>query len=115
MTTWQLFHEYMLILNAIWPLVAALIPETRDPNRTYKRGPGAGAKRTPDRILVNTILYSLMTASQWNAIVPDKEGYRSNRKTAHKWFMLWGRLNFFEKLFNLLRTLYAIHFGLRLK
>ena len=24
MTTWQLFHEYMLILNAIWPLVAAL-------------------------------------------------------------------------------------------
>ena len=46
MTTWQFFHEYMLILNAIWPLVAALIPETRDINRTYKRGPGACAKRT---------------------------------------------------------------------
>ena len=115
MTTWQLFHEYMLILNAIWPLVAALIPETRDPNRTYKRGPGAGAKRTPDRILVNTILYSLMTASQWNAIVPDKEGYFCRGKTAHKWFMRWGRTKFFENLFNLLRTLYDVHSGLSLK
>ena len=68
MTRWQLFHEYMLILSAIWPLIEALIPATRDPNKTYKRGPGAGAKRTPNRILVNTILYSLMTATQWNGM-----------------------------------------------
>ena len=115
MTQWLLFKEYMLILDSIWELIEALIPSVRDPEKTYERKPGGGRKRTPDRVLFNTIIFSLITGIQWNAIYPDKEGYLCRGKTAHKWLMIWGRNNFFEKIFKLILKLYDTHCGLNIQ
>ena len=115
MTPWPLFNEYMLILDSIWEFIEGLIPSVRDPNRTYERKPGGGRKRTDNRILFNTILYALLTSGQWNSIFPDQYGYLCRGKTAHKWFMIWGKNNFFEKVFKLILKLYEIHCGLDIK
>jgi len=105
----------MLILDGIWAFIERLIPPTRDPKKIYQRKPGAGRPRTSNRVLVNTILYSLMTQAQWNGIMADKEGYLCNGKTAHKWLMKWARLNFFAALKDLILKLYTAHCGLSLK
>ena len=117
MTSWALFNEYMLILDGLWPFIERLIPPTRDPKRTYQRKPGAGRARTSNRILVNTILYGLMTQTQWNGIMPDTAGagYLCYGKTAHKWLMKWARQDFFERLKDLILKLFKAHCGLNLK
>ena len=112
---WTLFKEYMLILDQIWPLIELLIPPLRDPNCYYERKEGGGRKRTPNRILMNTILYALMTGTQWNAIYPDKNGYLCRGKTAHKWFMKWARGDFFERLRKAITLLYNAHSGLKIE
>ena len=112
---WDLFKEYMFILDAIWPLVQSQIPPVRDPNKAYKRKSGAGRKRTWNRTLINTIFYALMTGIQWNAITPDKEGYLCKGKTAHKWFMRWAKMAFFERLREAVLKLHKAHTGLSLK
>ncbi len=113
MSQWLLFMEYMLILDAIWPIIERQIPEVRDPNKSYQRKPGAGRPRTNNRILVNTILYALMTGTQWNAIFPDKDGYLCKGKTAHKWLMIWGKQGFFENLHKAILELFDCHTGLK--
>ena len=112
---WTLFMEYMLILDVIWPLIEFSLPPTRSPNALYERKEGGGRKRTDNRILLNTILYALMTGAQWNSIYPDAQGYLCKGKTAHKWLMIWSRANFFEDLMQAILILYDIHRGLRAK
>ena len=112
---WNLFQDYMKILNQIWPLILLAIPTTRDPNALYLRKEGAGAKRTDNRILVNTILYGLMTKVPWNTIFPDKSGYLCRGKTAHKWLMIWNKKKFFNTLLQSLPLLVDAHSVLQIK
>lgn len=115
MPQWTLFDEYMRILDAIWPLVAFLIPPVRQPGKQYKRKPGAGRPRTDNRVLINTILYALITGTQWCAIYPNEEIGLCNGKTAHRWLMTWGAQGFFEKLMNFMTKLLNQHSGLKLQ
>jgi len=84
-----------ILTDELWARFAPLIPPRpeRDPNKTYKRNPGAGRKRADSRKMLEGILYVLSTGCQWNA-VPRKFGGSS---TIHRYFQQWASCGFFYK------------------
>ncbi len=63
MNGWQLFREYMAMLDSAWVLIQDVFP---------KRKPGAGRPPKPVRKIFNTILYVLYSGCQRNSVFEDK-------------------------------------------
>ena len=81
-----------------WAKVEPLIPlPKRDPNKTYKRKPGAGRKPIAPRRVFEAIVYVLRTGCQWKAL--PKETYGSP-SAIHAHFMRWTEAGFFLSLWR---------------
>ena len=64
------------VSDSFWAKVEPLIPlPKRDPNKTYKRKPGAGRKPIAPRRVFEAIVYVLRTGCQWKAL--PKETYHA--------------------------------------
>jgi transposase len=86
--SWEITDEF-------WEEVKDLIPKReRDPNRIYRRGPGAGRKPKPPRLVLAAIFFILRTGMQWKAL-PDRFGSPS---PVHKCFQEWCKASVFEKM-----------------
>lgn len=102
-----------ILTDALWARLKPLIPARpeRDPNKTYKRKPGAGRKPADPRKILEGILYVLSTGCQWNA-VPREFGASS---TIHRYFQQWARAGFFAKAWEAGLAEYARKVGLDLE
>lgn len=86
------------VSDALWEKARPLIPKPeRDPNRTYKRKPGGGAKPLPYRQVFAGILYVLRTGCQWKALPKEQFGSSS---AVHQYFLHWSRNGFFLALWK---------------
>jgi transposase len=89
--SWEITDEF-------WEAVKDLIPKReRDPNRICRRGPGAGRRPKPPRLVPAAIFFVLRTGIQWKAL-PDKFGSPSS---VHKYFQEWCKIGVFEKMWAL--------------
>jgi len=87
--SWEVSDEF-------WERVEPLIPiKKRDENKEYKRGPGAGRKKKPARLVFEAIVYVLRTGCQWKAL--PKEVYGSP-SSIHQYFLDWEKAGFFREL-----------------
>ena len=85
------------VSNAFWAKVKPLIPSPqRQPERSYRRKPGAGRKPIPARQVFAAIVYVLRTGCQWKAL-PREFGSAS---AVHKHFQDWQKAGFFLKLWR---------------
>lgn len=92
--TWEVSDE-------LWEKVEPLIPKNpRNPDKQYKRAPGAGRKpRYSNRLYFSAIVYVLRTGIIWNALPREKfEGITS--QAVHKKFMIWARAGFFPDIWK---------------
>jgi transposase len=71
-------------------------PPARDPNKPYKRAPGAGRKRKPARLVFEGIVYVLRTGCRWKA--PPK-GFGSS-SSVHRHFLEWERAGVSKRLWG---------------
>ena len=86
------------VSDSFWAKVEPLIPlPKRDPNKTYKRKPGAGRKPIAPRRVFEAIVYVLRTGCQWKAL--PKETYGSP-SAIHAHFMRWTEAGFFLSLWR---------------
>jgi len=86
------------VSDKLWSLVEPLIPERkRDPNKTYKRKPGAGRPPIDKRTVFEAIVYVLRTGCQWKAL--PKEVYGSP-SSIHRYFMNWSEAGVFLALWK---------------
>ena len=91
-------YQSWSISDELWEEIKGQVPTTqRDPNRVYKRKPGAGRKPLEPRRVLEGIFYVLRTGCQWKA-VPEKYGCGSS---IHRYFQEWGEAGFFEKIWTL--------------
>jgi transposase len=85
------------ISDSFWQIAEPLIPKTqRDPNKQYKRKPGAGRKPMESRRVLEAIFFVLRTGIQWKAL-PKEMGSGS---AVHKHFQNWQEAGFFLELFR---------------
>ncbi len=88
-------YKSWTISDELWEQVKGYIPAAqRDPNKKYKRAPGAGRPRTDPRSVLEGIFYVLRTGCQWKA-VPKEYGSGS---TIHRTFQEWQQAGFFEQM-----------------
>ena len=91
-------YQSWTISDELWEEIKDQVPTTqRDPNKVYKRKPGAGRKPLDPRMVLEGIFYVLRTGCQWKA-VPEKYGCGSS---IHRYFQKWGEAGFFEKIWAL--------------
>ena len=89
--SWEVSDEF-------WARVESLIPQKeRDPEKTYKRRPGAGRKEKPPRLVFEGIVRVLRTGCQWKSL--PKAVYGSS-SSIHKYFLDWGRAGFFMEIWK---------------
>ena len=82
-------YESWRMSDEFWEMVKDDIPlYERDPQREYKRKPGAGRKPPDYRPILGKILYVLRTGCQWKSIPQGSN--------AHRYFQLWQEAGFFE-------------------
>lgn len=118
-TGWQLFDEYMLILNALWFIIGPILTHFSDPrygtDEVYQRRPGGGHKHKPLREYLNTILYVLITGMQWNAVLPNPECGLLSGKAAHKWHMRLSRNGFYRELMIVIAEFFQLLYKYRME
>ena len=86
------------VSDTFWERVAPLIPTVqRDPDRPYRRRPGAGRPPMDPRRVFEAIVYVLRTGIQWRAL--PKEVYGS-ATAIHAYFQKWHRAGFFTELWR---------------
>jgi transposase len=69
--SWEITDEF-------WNTVKDLIPKTqRDPNKTYKRSPGACRPPLEPRKNLEAIFYVMRTGIQWEALPKEQFGSAS--------------------------------------
>lgn len=91
-------YQSWTISDELWEELKDQVPTTqRDPNKVYKRKPGAGRKPLKPRRVLEGIFYVLRTGCQWKAI-PEKYGCGSS---IHRYFQEWEEAGFFEKIWAL--------------
>ena len=91
-------YQSWSISDELWEEIKSQVPTPqRDPNKVYKRKPGAGRKPLEPRRVLEGIFYVLRTGCQWKA-VPEKYGCSSS---IHRYFQEWGEAGFFEKIWGL--------------
>lgn len=86
------------VSDQFWARVEPLIPQPqRDPDKLYKRKPGAGRRPLPARQVFSAIVYVLRTGIQWNALPKERFG---SPKAIHRYFREWGERGFFLELWK---------------
>jgi transposase len=86
------------VSDAFWKRVEPLIPgQKRDPERTFKRKPGAGRPPMDPRKVFEAIVYVLRTGIQWKAL--PKEVYGSP-SAIHTYFQKWHKAGVFLELWR---------------
>lgn len=87
------------VSDTFWDLVEPMIlqipPRARDPERVYKRGPGAGRKRLPPRQVFAGIVYVMRTGCHWNALPKERYGAGTS---VHAYFRRWAEAGLFLAL-----------------
>ena len=78
------------VSDALWAVLAPLIPVRRNTHRF-----GGGRPRVPDRRCADAIFYVLRTGGQWAAL---KHTDLCAKSTAHDRFQEWVQAGVFEKL-----------------
>ena len=87
-----------VVTDDFWSLVEPLVPQpTRDPNKKYARGVGAGRPPKPARLVFEAIVFVLRTGCQWKALPSERFGSAS---AVHQRFTQWSRAGFFETLWK---------------
>ena len=90
-------YQSWTISDEFWNQIKELVPKPqRDPNKIYKRKPGAGRKPLEARQVLEGILYALRNGCLWKAI-PREYGAASS---IHKYFQMWLEAGFFEELWK---------------
>ena len=91
-------YQSWTISDELWEAIKDQVPtKQRDPNKVYKREPGAGRKPLETRRVLEGICYVLRTGCQWKA-VPERYGCGSS---IHRYFQEWGEAGFFEAIWAL--------------
>ena len=78
------------IPGPMWERIAPLIPPPAKVHRF-----GGGARRVPDRVVLDAIFFVLRTGCQWHAL--DATGMCSGA-TAHRRFQEWQKAGLFDRL-----------------
>ena len=85
------------VSDALWSKLEPLVPLSGRPaGRSYQRRAGAGRKPMNARQVFSAIVYVLRTGCQWKAL-PRAYGSASS---VHKYFQIWHRAGFFQKLWQ---------------
>lgn len=90
--------------DAIWERICPLIPA---PEKVHRFG--GGARRVPDRVVLDAIFFVLRTGCQWHAL--DATAICSG-STAHRRFQEWERAGLFDALWTAALTDYDAGVGL---
>ena len=86
------------VSDALWERVEPLVPTPqRNPEKKYKRAPGAGKKPLSYRKVFEGLVYVLRTGCQWKALPKDRFGSPS---AIHRYFRSWARAGFFLALWK---------------
>lgn len=89
--SWEVSDEF-------WKRVEAWVPKrVRDPERVFKRKPGAGRKPMDARQAFEGILFVLRTGCQWKALPKERFGSSSS---VHAYFRTWLKQGFFLALWR---------------
>jgi putative transposase len=89
--SWEITDEF-------WNAIKHLIPKAeRNPNRTYKRLPGAGRPPLDPRKALEAIFYVMRTGIQWKALPKEQFGASSS---IHRYFMAWAEAGVFQKMWE---------------
>ena len=87
-------YESWTISDEFWAVIEPYIPtHQRNPNKEYKRKPGAGRKPPNYREILEKILYVLRTGCQWKSI--------PGGSNVHRYFQMWSACGFFEGIWLL--------------
>jgi transposase len=87
-----------LISDEFWERIAPLLPDReRDPNRKYKRSPGAGRPPINKRKAISAIFFVARTGIQWKALPKSEYGSASS---IHAYFMQWSRQGVFQRIWE---------------
>ena len=91
-------YKSWLISDEFWERIAPLLPDReRDPNREYKRSPGAGRPPMDKRKVISAIFFVARTGIQWKAIPKSEYGSAS---AVHAYFMQWSRQGVFQRIWD---------------
>ena len=101
---WQLWKEYRVIIDLLWAAVFApvLAAYRQGLNlKVTKSGKKAGRRAViTDRVVVNTVLYVMITGTIWNSVYPDKDGELCLGNTAHHVFSKWKKAGVWDQIFE---------------
>ena len=88
------------VSDKLWEAVNPLIPTEpkRDPDKLYKRVPGAGRPPADPKKVFEAILRVLRTGCQWNSITKKRDGVGSS--TVHRRFQEWTEAGVFLELWR---------------
>ena len=88
------------VSDKLWEAVKPLIPTEpkRDPNKIYKREPGAGRPPANPRRVFEAIVRVLRTGCQWNSITKKRDAVGSS--TVHRRFQEWTEAGVFLELWR---------------
>jgi transposase len=92
------------IPDRMWERISPLIPAPLKVHRF-----GGGARRVPDRVVLDGIFFVLCTGCQWHAL--DATGICSG-STAHRRFQEWEKAGFFDRLWAAALADYDAEVGL---
>lgn len=91
-------HKSWSISDEFWARIEPLLPDSgRDPNRKYKRAPGAGRPPLDKRTVISAIFYVARTGIQWKALPKSEFGSPSS---VHSYFMEWCRQGVFRRIWE---------------
>ena len=84
------------ITDEFWEVVKDLLPERkRDPNKQYKRKPGAGRPPIERRRALEAIFFVMRTGIQWKALPKERFGAAS---AIHRYFQFWCEQGAFKNM-----------------
>lgn len=92
------------VADAMWERIAPLIPAPAKVHRF-----GGGARRVPDRVVLDAIFFVLRTGAQWHAL--DATGICSG-STAHRRFQEWEQAGLFDAMWAVALADYDAGVGL---
>ena len=71
---------------------------------------GRGKPKAPWRMVLNSILFVLLTGAKWSAL-PKAEGF-ATKSVAHRWFVKFDKSGLLGKALDVLRERSEMHFPL---
>lgn len=99
---WQLWKEYRVIIDLLWLVVFMPVLAAYKQGQNWKvtkSGKKAGRPvQIEDRVIVNTVLYVMITGTIWNSVYPDKEGELCLGNTAHRTFRKWVKAGVWDQI-----------------